>query len=208
MSKSVAIITMSTRGTRVGPNIAAFVKKTIQGTMESDGISLTDVDVVKFNLPVYNEAAVPAMIPEKASFQYEHSKAWSAEIKKHDGYVLVIPEYNFAMAGGTKNAIDYLMHEWTGKPAAVVSYGGKGGVNASEQVSGVLSAVGLKVAETRPNLAFVGQADTFAAVTAGKLGDETAKAWEAEHAESIRKAATELKELLLNPNTKENALKA
>lgn len=146
------------------------------------------------------------VIPEKASYQFEPSKAWSAEIKKYDGYILVIPEYNYAMAGGTKNAMDYLKHEWEGKPAAVVSYGAKGGVNASEQVKGVLTAVGLKVAETRPNLAFAGQADMFAAAGAGTIGDETAKAWEAGQVEGIRKLATELTELLLNPNTKENAL--
>jgi hypothetical protein len=38
------------------------------------------------------------VVPAYAQFEHEHSKAWSAEIAKHDGYVLVIPEYNY---GGT-----------------------------------------------------------------------------------------------------------
>ncbi|KAL7625490.1 hypothetical protein AAE478_004710 [Parahypoxylon ruwenzoriense] len=207
-SKLVAIITMSTRGTRVGPKVADFVKRTIEKPLAADGISVNPVDLVKFNLPVYNENVVPAMVPEKASFQYEYSKAWSAEIAKHDGYVLVIPEYNYGVAGATKNAIDYLVNEWKGKPAAIVSYGVKGGGSANDQVKGYLSAMGLRVAETRPTLAFAGQPDVYAAVGEGKLGDATLAAWEAEHADTIRKAAAELKDLLLKPNAEADASKA
>lgn len=71
---------MSTRGTRVGPNVAAFVKKTIQGTMESDGISLVDVDVVKFNLPVFNESVVPASTYLRYPFlsRLEQKPSWEA----------------------------------------------------------------------------------------------------------------------------------
>lgn len=198
---------MSTRGTRVGPSVAEFVKNIIEQPLASDGITLSSVDLAKFNLPVYNEHVAPAMVPEKASFQYEHSRAWSAEIARHDGYVLVVPEYNYGVAGGAKNAIDYLMNEWKGKPAGVVSYGVKGGTVASEQVKGSLSGMGLRVAETLPNLPFAGQPDVFAAIGGGRIGEDTRKAWEAEHVESVRKLADDLKGLLLQPNTEANAVK-
>ncbi|KAI5918065.1 flavoprotein-like protein [Camillea tinctor] len=198
-SKSVVIISTSTRAVRVGPAVAEFVKGIIEKPLSEAGIKTTLIDLVKFNLPVYNEAVIPAMVPEKGSFQHEHSKAWSAEIAKHDGYVLVIPEYNYGVAGGTKNAIDYLLNEWKGKPVAIVSYGAAGGKTANEQVKGYLSGVGLKVCETRPTLAFAGGPgpgpDMFAAMGEGKIGDESRKAWEGQ-AETIVKAATELKELL------------
>ncbi|KAI2473800.1 NADPH-dependent FMN reductase family protein [Annulohypoxylon bovei var. microspora] len=203
-SKSVALITMSTRGARVGPTVASFVEKIIEKPLSSAGISLASVDLVKFNLPVYNEPVAPAVVPEKAQFKYEHSRAWSAEIGKHDGYVLVIPEYNYGVAGGTKNAIDYLLNEWKGKPAAIVSYGTQGGGAASEQVKGSLSGMGLRVAETRPALPF-SKPDIFGAVGGGRLGDATLKAWEAEQTESILQAAEDLKALLLQPNTPANA---
>ncbi|KAI1805563.1 NADPH-dependent FMN reductase family protein [Daldinia bambusicola] len=198
-SKSVAVITMSTRGTRAGPNVASFVRNIIEKPLAASNISVTDVDVLKFNLPVYNEKVVPIMVPEQASFEYEHSKAWSAEIIKYDGYVLVIPEYNYAMTGGTKNAIDYLLHEWKGKPVGIVSYGGSGGTNASEQVKDVLTNMSLKVVETRPQLAFA-KPDLFSIIGTGNLGDSTIKAWEAEHTPSIQKLAEELKTLLLQPS--------
>ncbi|KAI0840157.1 NADPH-dependent FMN reductase family protein [Hypoxylon sp. FL0890] len=205
-SKLVALITMSTRGTRVGPTVSEFVQKIIEQPLASSGISVASVDLVKFNLPVYNEPVAPAMVPEKAQFKYEHSRAWSAEIAKYDGYILVIPEYNYGVAGGTKNAIDYLLNEWKGKPAAIVSYGIHGGATASEQVKGALSGMGLRVAETRPTLSF-NPPDIFGAVGGGRLGEGTLKTWEAEQHEKIRKAAEDLKTLLLQPNTEVNAPK-
>ncbi|KAI1505907.1 flavoprotein-like protein [Biscogniauxia marginata] len=209
-SKSVAVITMSTRAVRVGPAIADFVRGIIEKPLGEAGITTTPVDVVKFNLPVYNEAVVPAMVPEQASFQHQHSKAWSAEIAKYDGYVLVIPEYNYGVAGGTKNAIDYLVNEWKGKPAAIVSYGVQGGKTANEQVKGSLTGVGLKVCETRPTLAFAGGPgpgpEVIAAISEGKIGPESKKQWE-DQAEIIVKAATELKDLLLQPNSEDNVVK-
>lgn len=45
----------------------------------------------------YDDTVVPAF----AQFEHEHSKAWSAEIAKHDGYVLVIPEYNYGSKFGS-----------------------------------------------------------------------------------------------------------
>ena len=200
--KSIAIITMSTRTPRVGPNVAAFVKSTIEShypdqTLLKDKISLSTVDLAEYNLPVYDEQyVIPAMItgPDApVQFAHEASRAWSAEVRRHDGYVLVIPEYNYGMAGGTKNAVDYLVHEWKGKPVCVVSYGVQGGKLASEQLTAVLAGVGLKVVGTRPKLAFVKTEeemeverkagrhvpgkDTLSAGMKGELGEATKEVW-------------------------------
>ncbi|EWZ33058.1 flavo protein-like protein [Fusarium oxysporum Fo47] len=194
--KSIALIITSTREARIGPSVAALVKSILENHSDPSETSLTLVDLVKFNLPVYDEGCHPAMVPFKAQFQHEHSKAWSAEIKKHDGYVLVIPEYNYSLSGGTKNAIDYLMNEWKGKPVAVISYGIHGGKHASDTAYEVLSQMGLRVAPTRPQLGFHDGAgpDMFLAM-AGKLGDDTKKQIEGQEAE-IAKAWDELKRAL------------
>ncbi|KAI0167026.1 NADPH-dependent FMN reductase family protein [Hypoxylon sp. FL1284] len=203
-AKSVAIITMSTRGNRVGPSVAEFVKNLIERPLAAGGITTADVDVVKFKLPVYNEKVAPAMVPEKAQFEHEHSRAWSAEIARHDGYVLVIPEYNYGVAGGTKNAIDYLLNEWKGKPAGVVSYGVQGGRTAGEQVSHSLGRMGLRVPDVRPALPFAGHDDVGAAIGAGVIAEKTRKSWEGAPADEVRKLADEIKGLLLQPNTDGN----
>jgi NAD(P)H-dependent FMN reductase len=144
-TKSLAIITASTRKPRVGPRVAEFVKQTIQSRANLDGIEIHAVDLAEFKLPVYDEPSVPAMIPDPEKYTHEHSRLWAREIARHDGYVLVSPEYNYGMPGGVKNAIDYLFSSWKGKPIAVVTYGIDGGKTSSEQLSHTLSKMGLQV---------------------------------------------------------------
>lgn len=196
MAKSIGLIVTSTRAIRVGPSVGEFVKDIL--SKDLGDATLTTVDLVKFNLPVYNEAVVPAMVPAQAQFQHEHTKAWSAEIAKYDGYVMVINEYNYGMTGGTKNAIDYLMNEWKGKPIAIVSYGIQGGTFASDQAQNSLSRMGLRVVPTRPQLAFAGHhgPELMSAMNEGKLGDVTKKEWLENKAADITKAFEEVKEEL------------
>ncbi len=193
---------MSTRNPRVGPEVAALVKEIIEKDAEaSSDITLESVDLATFNLPVYDEPVIPAMVPATASFTHEHSKAWSAAIKKHDAYVLVIPEYNYGPAGATKNAIDYLKNEWDGKPALVVSYGIQGGKTASEQVNNILRQMGLRVTATRPNLVFFGShgPELYSAMLQGQLGEQTRKQWTEEESVNILKGFGELRALLFEP---------
>ncbi|KAB5511513.1 flavo protein-like protein [Coniochaeta sp. 2T2.1] len=200
--KSVAIITMSTRTPRVGPQVAALVKSIIESNPEaSSNITIHPIDLATFNLPVFNEPVIPAMVPAQASFTHQHSKDWSAAVAAHDAYVLVIPEYNDGMAGGTKNAIDYLKNEWDGKPAMVVSYGIQGGKLASEQAHGSIQRQGVKTTVTRPNLVFFGSAgpELYSAMLQGELGEQTRKQWTEEESVNILKGFGELRALLFEP---------
>ncbi|KAI0408123.1 NADPH-dependent FMN reductase [Xylaria palmicola] len=206
-TKSVALITTSLRPKRVGSNVAALVRPYLEKVLAPADIKVAPVDLRDFNLPIFNENLAPAMVPEFAQFEHEHSKAWSAEIAKHDGYVLVIPEYNYGVAGGTKNAIDYLLNEWKGKPLTIVSYGAQGGSKANEQAKEILSGMGLRVTETRPQLAFADvRAEMGALLNEGKFSPESRAKWEGQPDEII-KAAEELKELLLQPNDEANVPK-
>jgi NAD(P)H-dependent FMN reductase len=210
-ARSVALITMSTRATRVGPAVSDFVAKMVAEPAAKGEVTVARLDLKDFKLPVYDEAVVPGMVPEHASFQFEHTKKWSGEISKHQGYVLVIPEYNWGVGGGTKNAIDYLMNEWKGKPVAVVSYGIVGGLTASEQVCHSLTNMGLKVSASRPNLGFFGGKShdgDMMGTFGGVLGERSLKLWEEEEKAGIQKAFQEIVDILLQPNTAEVAAKA
>ncbi|RMJ16472.1 hypothetical protein BHE90_004056 [Fusarium euwallaceae] len=196
--KKVALITTSTRKPRVGPRVADLVHEIIKNDPDaSSGVEITPVDVADFNLPIYDEEVIPAMVPAQASFSKPHTIAWSTEIGKYDAYILVIPEYNSSIAGATKNAIDYLYNEWIGKPAAIISYGVQGGTLASEQLHKSLTGMKLRVAETRPSLKFHGSRgpDLLLAMGSGGLGEDTKKDIEGE-APAILKAFQELKDLL------------
>jgi hypothetical protein len=112
------------------------------------------------------------------------------------------------VAGGTKNAIDYLCNEWKGKPVSIVSYGAQGGKLSSQQAKEVLTGMGLRVADARVQLAFADvMAEIGAIMAEGKFSDASRTKWEGQSAEIV-KAAEELKQMLLQPNAEENVPKA
>lgn len=199
----MAIIITSTRTPRVGPKIANLVKDIVEEADKNE-TKLSLIDLADFKLPIYDETVVPYQVPSQASYANKHSRRWSAEISKHDAYILVIPEYNYGMAGSTKNAIDYLRNEWMGKPAAIVSYGMTGGKNASEQVKVSLEGTEMRVSHTRPQLLFFKNeeiSDIFTAMHNGELGEKSREIWASENKEDILKAFGELKEALRSPPT-------
>ncbi|KAL6694174.1 flavoprotein-like protein [Trichoderma pleuroticola] len=179
----VAIIITSTRLVRVGPAIANIVKDILE---KEDGneAKFSLVDLADFKLPIYDECVVPYQVPSRATYANEHSRRWSAEISKYDAYILVIPEYNYGVAGSTKNAIDYLRK------------------NASEQVKVSLEGTELRVSPTRPQLIFAKDGETsdiFAAMHKGELGEKSREVWTTENKKDIVKAFEELKEAIKNP---------
>ncbi|KAI8933683.1 hypothetical protein NX059_009401 [Plenodomus lindquistii] len=196
MSK-IALITGSTRTPRVGTDVADWVLEVIKSRPE-DKLEVQPLSIADFNLPVYDEPVMPAMVPAMQQFTKEHSKKWSEAIISFQGYVFVIPEYNGSMSGATKNAIDYLYNEWPGKPVAIISYGTQGGERANKHLSESLELVmKMKVAPTKVKLAFAPGMDVMTAINDGKLGDDTRKAWtEAGAKDQILKAFGEVKDIL------------
>ncbi|KAL7937609.1 flavoprotein [Trichoderma chlorosporum] len=204
MAAKIALIITSVRTPRVGPHVTDLVHSILKPEAAKAGAALAVVDLAAFKLPIFDEPVVPANVPARGSFIHEHSKRWSAEIASHDAYVLLVPEYNYGMAGSTKNAIDYLKHEWDGKPAAIISYGISGGKIASDQVKTALDGVGLRVSATRPQLAFPGGVgpEAFLAVGEGKLGDVSKKEWEEKNGSEIVQSFKEILEAIANPVAK------
>ncbi|TFB00395.1 hypothetical protein CCMA1212_007637 [Trichoderma ghanense] len=201
---NVAIIITSTRKLRVGPEVATIVKDILEKEGGNEA-KLSLVDLADFKLPIYDETVVPYQVPSQATYAHEHSRRWSAEISKYDAYILIVPEYNYGMAGSTKNAIDYLRNEWMGKPAAIVSYGMTGGKNASEQVKVSLEGAELRVSPTRPQLVFARKEgevpEIMDAMHKGELGVKSREVWMTENRMDILKAFEELKLALKTPTT-------
>jgi len=202
--KHIGIIIGSTRPNRVGKQVAEYVKSLLETeTKGEDSPILTLVDIADFNLPVFNEPILPAMVPAQGQFQHEHSKAWSAEIGKYDGYVFVTAEYNYGLPGGTKNAIDYLYNSWIGKPVLIISYGIKGGLIASAALKQTLEGMHLQVVATSPALTYPGadpanhnMSPSLIAALGGVLADPAKEAW-VENKPEILKGYGELKERLV-----------
>ena len=116
------VITVSTRPTRIGPAIAKWFVD--YASNEFDHVyDVTNIDLLDFNLPVFNEPKHPRY----GEYENEETKVWSKSVDAADAYVFVTPEYNYGPPPSFVNALTYLASEWHYKPAAFVSYGGVSG---------------------------------------------------------------------------------
>jgi NAD(P)H-dependent FMN reductase len=127
------VIICSTRPGRKGPAIAKWV--TEQATAHGR-FAVELVDLADFHLPILDEVAHPRL----GQYEHEHTKRWSASVKRADAYVFVLPEYDFSMPASLLNALQCTYQEWTYKPAAFASYGGEsGGLRSVQMTRQVLS---------------------------------------------------------------------
>lgn len=138
------VIIGSTRPTRVGPAIATWVAE--QATAHG-GFNVEIVDLVDYDLPVFNEPQHPAT----GVYTFDYTQRWAATIARADAFLFVIPEYNNSFNGAIKNALDYLYAEWRYKAAGIVSYGGvSAGIRAAQALKPVLTQLKLSHAGDLP----------------------------------------------------------
>jgi NAD(P)H-dependent FMN reductase len=195
-AKKIALIVTSTRPNRVGLQVGETISKILAPEVEKSGNSLEIVDVADFNLPIFNETTLPAMVPEKGQFQHEHSKKWSAKIASYDAYILTSAEYNFGPPASAKNAIDYLYNDWIGKPIAVITYGIHGGKSSNDALRATVKGMKLRLTESAVALGFEGGAGpALYSAVGGVLDEPTKEKWVGEK-EELFKAYSELIALL------------
>jgi NAD(P)H-dependent FMN reductase len=142
----IAVVIGSTRPGRICPGIARW---SLQVLRESSPLAYELLDLAEVNLPFLDEPIKAAL----REYQHEHTKAWSRTVDSYDGFVFVFPQYNWGYPAPLKNALDFLYHEWTGKPVSYVTYGTRGGNKGAEQLSSVLH--GLKMQELPDHLEVV-----------------------------------------------------
>jgi NAD(P)H-dependent FMN reductase len=132
---TLQIIIASTRPGRVGPSVAAWF---YDRAVKAGAFDVELIDLAEVNLPMFDEPRHPRF----GEYEHQHTKDWSATIRRGDAYVFVIPEYNYGFNAAIKNAIDYLNQEWQYKPLGFVSYGGvAAGTRAVQMLKQVVSAL-------------------------------------------------------------------
>ncbi|KAG0046787.1 hypothetical protein BGZ83_008048 [Gryganskiella cystojenkinii] len=201
--KKIALITCSTRKPRANPFVTKYVHSVIAPLAQKNHqISLEILDLADQSLPLFDEPKPPAQQPATdptSGYKLEHTRAWSRKINSIDAFVFVTPEYNYSIPASLKNALDVLYHEWIGKPAAIVSYGGGGGVNSAEVLRNVLTKA-FKMQLTNATIAPALTKAAMLSIEAPKLGripDEKIKAWQEDGSEDkIRQTFEELVKLL------------
>ena len=137
---NIGIILGSTRPGRIGKGVADWVLE--QANRRGDA-HYELVDLQDYDLPLLDES-IPAGYGQ---YEKAHTKKWAERIAGLDGFVFVTAEYNHALPGALKNALDFISGEWNNKAAGIVSYGSAGGARAAENLRLVLGE--LQVADVR-----------------------------------------------------------
>lgn len=148
---TLQIIVGSTRPGRIGLPIADWFR---QHAEAHGGFTVELIDLAEVNLPLFDEPQHPRL----GRYTHQHTKDWSATISRGDAYVFVIPEYNHGINAATKNAIDYLHHEWHRKPVGFISYGGvSAGTRAANMLKQIVTALRMVPVTEAVNIPFVQQ---------------------------------------------------
>ena len=129
------VILGSTRPVRAGEPIAHWVLDVANARADFEAEL---IDLAQVNLPLLDEPSQPS----EGNYQHEHTRRWSATVRRGDAVIFVVPEYNHSYNAATKNAVDFLYEEWRYKAAGIVCYGGGArGTRAAQHFKTVLSAL-------------------------------------------------------------------
>lgn len=142
----IGIISGSVRQGRNGEAVTDWIYDFAKD--RDDDVEYEIVDLLDYDLPMLG-AAIPEASQGEANATM---KAWSEKMASFDGFIFVVPEYNHAVGGALKNALDYLNPELNNKAAGMVGYGGLGGVRAHENLRLILGE--LQVADVRATVNF------------------------------------------------------
>jgi NAD(P)H-dependent FMN reductase len=138
-----AVIVGSTRPTRFSEKPARWIARHLE---KHPGVDAKILDLRDYPMPFFEESVSPAQ-PDRAPFENDVVRRWTAEIGSSDAFIVITPEYNHGYPAVLKNALDYVYHEWVRKPISFISYGNVGGARAVEQLR--LVAVELQMAPIR-----------------------------------------------------------
>ena len=180
--KTVALVTCSVRRPRLNPFITTYVHQILTRNKPSNGtdVRLETLDLADQNLPLAtDEPAIPAHLPAAdptPHYATESVRAWSAQVARYDAFIFVTPQYNWSIPASLKNALDYLYYEWKGKPAGIVSYGGRGGGKAVDSLRTILTGLRMRPVVTAPGL-LTETTQAEQSVQEGRLGEGYPGAW-------------------------------
>src|SRR3954454_25328428 len=107
---SLKVITSTVRPGRKGPILARWITEVAK---QQGSFNVEPLDLAEINLPMMNEPHHPVM----RKYQHDHTKKWGAKIDEADAFIFVTAEFDFNYPAPLRNAIEYLFHEWTYKPA-------------------------------------------------------------------------------------------
>ncbi|MFC6180819.1 NADPH-dependent FMN reductase [Lactiplantibacillus daowaiensis] len=153
---TIAIILGSTRQTAHGRALFNYLKR-LTADQSTTAVDFTFLDLSSYHLPLFDEALPPMANPDRQLPATQ--QRWLTDLASADGYILLTPEYNHAMPGSLKNALDYVAGEMQRKPIKLISYAdnGRGGQFGAAALVPILQRLGLIVLPKPTPVGFIDQ---------------------------------------------------
>jgi len=135
MTTKIGVILGSTRTNSLGSKIFKYLQTTMKDT---DEVEYTWLDLRDYELPLYDHVETP--LEEHIHDLNTVEGKWLDALEAQDGYVILTPEYDRAIPGGLKNALDLVGPETSRKPVQVVAYShfSDGGIVAANSFVAIL----------------------------------------------------------------------
>lgn len=143
--------------------IIGSVRRGRAGTVVAEWFANQAREFGQFDVEVIDLASYDLPLPFGEGMSREQLAEFiplSEALERADAFVVVTPEYNHSYPAGLKNAIDWHLRQWQGKPVGFVSYGAiSGGLRAVEHLRAVFAEV--HAVTIRETVSFVNYWDQF-----------------------------------------------
>jgi chromate reductase len=151
----IGIVLGSSRKRRLGDRVCQLV---LNQAAAVAGASFSVLDLASYQLPFFDEDIAPLNNRDRSPA--DPVRRWLGDMAAADGYLFLTPEYNYAVPGVLKNALDYLAREAEAKPASILSYSdtAHGGNIAGHELRLTLNKLGMF---TMPKSLPLAHADTL-----------------------------------------------
>ncbi|MCH4165907.1 MAG: NAD(P)H-dependent oxidoreductase [Lentilactobacillus diolivorans] len=142
---TIGIVLGSVRTGSLGDSIFNYLQKTYQN---SDSVKYNWIRVADYPLDPYQHDETPLSYRIKNLKPNEDK--WLKALAACDGYIIMTPEYDHAIPGVLKNALDYVGPEVDRKPVQIVTYSyySDGGMLAAESFVEILQMLKMMVLPT------------------------------------------------------------
>lgn len=131
MATKIGIISGSVRKNSLGTKIFNYMRSIMPDTAE---VTYEWINLADFNLPMYGLEQMP-LGGEACDLNAEQER-WIGALERQDGLAVLAPEYDHAIPGSLKNAIDYIGTQVDHKPLLIITYShsSDGGMLAAESM--------------------------------------------------------------------------
>ena len=120
---NLKIIVGSTREGRAADHVLPLIEAKAR---EHGAFEVEVLDLREWTLPMFQETRATLGDPANPTYSDPIVQAWNNKIKEADVFIFITPEYNYAISGALKNAIDnvYASQGFRNKVLLPVSYSG------------------------------------------------------------------------------------